>query len=109
MSVISRAAYLRRIAVAYLGSGASQLTFWHGTPRAALYLKKDGLGPYYMRFDEKADYSAHLDPDSVPMLDYRGVLGLQYNPIAIAQYALGNHTLWLENNSPERLEKLEAK
>jgi heparosan-N-sulfate-glucuronate 5-epimerase len=108
MSVISRAAYLRRIAVAYLGSGASQLTFWHGTPRAALYFQKDGLGPYYMRFDEKADYSAHLDPDSVPMLDYRGVLGLQYNPIAIAQYALGNHTLWLENNSPERLAKLEA-
>jgi heparosan-N-sulfate-glucuronate 5-epimerase len=108
MSVFSRTAYLRRIAAAYIGSGASQLTFWHGIPRVAQDFKKDELGSYYMRFDEKADYSAHLDPNGVPMLDYRGTLGLQYNPIAIAQYALGNHTLWLENNSPERLNKLES-
>ncbi len=108
MSVFSRAAYLRRIAAAYVGSGASQLTFWHGTPRAASDFKKDELGPYYMRFDEKADYSAHHDTNGVPMLDYRGTLGLQYNPIAIAQYALGNHTLWLETGSVERLGRLEA-
>jgi len=108
MSIFSRAAYLRRVAAAYLGPGASQLTFWHGTPRAAPDFKTDELGPYYMRFDEKADYSAHLDPAGVPMLDYRGAIGLQYNPIAIAQYCLGNHTLWLDDGSSERLSRLEA-
>jgi heparosan-N-sulfate-glucuronate 5-epimerase len=108
MSVFSRAAYLRRVAAAYFGPGASQLTFWHGTPHAASDFKTDELGPYYMRFDEKADYSAHLDSSGVPMLDYRGAIGLQYNPIAIAQYCLGNHTLWLEDGSGDRLERLEA-
>ena len=108
MSVLSRANYIRRIVAAYLGSGASQLTFWHGIPTAASDFQNNQLGPYYMRFDEKAEYTAHLDPNGVPMLDYRAGLGLQYNPIAIAQYALGNHTLWLETKSPERLEKLEA-
>lgn len=108
MSVLSRAAYIRRIAVAYLGSGDSHLTFWHGTPEAASIIETETLGPYYMRFDAKADYSAQLDSNGVPMLDYRGTKGLQYNPIAIAQYCLGNHTLWLDNQSDERLERVES-
>jgi heparosan-N-sulfate-glucuronate 5-epimerase len=108
MSLLSRVNYLRRIAIAYIGSGNSHLTFWHGTPQAAADLMADKLGPYYMRFDAKADYSADHDSLGVPMLDYRGATGLQYNPIAIAQYCLGNHSLWLDNASADRLKRVET-
>jgi heparosan-N-sulfate-glucuronate 5-epimerase len=58
-----------------------------------------------MRFDAKADYTNILDDHGVPMLDYHGAIGRQYNPIAIAQYALGNHTLWLETHDQDRLDQ----
>jgi heparosan-N-sulfate-glucuronate 5-epimerase len=87
-------------------SSSSQLTFWHDAPTVEPSLKVDELGPYYMRFAQKANYDSLLDADGVPMLDYRGIIGHQYNPIAIAQYALGNHTLWLESQDESRLSKL---
>ena len=43
-----------------------------------------------MLFAEKADYAGHHDSAGIPMLDYRGKIGLQYNPIAIAQWGLAN-------------------
>ena len=42
------------------------------------------------------------------MLDYRGQIGLQYNPIAIAQYGLGNYNLFVQENSEERRRKFLA-
>jgi heparosan-N-sulfate-glucuronate 5-epimerase len=87
-------------------SSSSQLTFWHDTPTVEPSLKVDELGSYYMRFAQKANYDSLLDANGVPMLDYRGIIGPQYNPIAIAQYALGNHTLWLETQDESRLTKL---
>jgi heparosan-N-sulfate-glucuronate 5-epimerase len=48
------------------------------------------LGPYYLLFLEKADYAGPYDPAGIPMLNYHGKIGLQYNPIAIAQWGLGN-------------------
>ena len=58
MSAATRWNYYRRIFSAYLGSGRSQLTFWHETPeinpRAANAIR---LGEYYMLFREKADYA----------------------------------------------------
>lgn len=50
------------------------------------------LGEYYMNFDEKAHYSL-ADGNGIPMLNYRGTIGRQYNPIAIAQWGLGNFNL----------------
>ena len=44
---------------------------------------KDKLGPYYMSFHSKANYNGHYDADGIPMLDYYGSIGIQYNPIAI--------------------------
>ena len=61
-----------------------------------------------MRFAFKADYAEILDDNGVPMLDYRGAIGQQYNPIAIAQYALGNHTLWTDTQDANRLSKCVA-
>ena len=39
------------------------------------------------------------------MLDYHGTIGLQYNPIAVAQYALGHYNLSLETNDENHLDQ----
>jgi heparosan-N-sulfate-glucuronate 5-epimerase len=95
-----RAAYYRRIFSAYLTRGQSQLTFWQ-TPTLNPNLRTDSLGEYYMTFFEKADYPGVYDESGIPLLDYRGDVGLRYNPIAIAQYALGNYNL-LNRTGDER-------
>jgi len=103
--VARRLNYYRRIFAAYLGSGESQLTFWHDVPDANPNFRVDDIGEYYQPFVAKANYPGHYDAAGVPMLDYRGALGLQYNPIAIAQYGLGNYNLWLRTADPERRRK----
>jgi len=39
------------------------------------------------------------------MLDYRGVIGVQYNPIAIAQWGLANYNLFCETGDNVRRQK----
>jgi hypothetical protein len=90
MPLATRIQYYRRVFSAYLGSGKSQLTFWHETPQENPRATIDRLGEYYMLFAEKADYAGYHDEGGIPMLDYRGQIGLQYNPIAIAQWGLAN-------------------
>lgn len=63
------------------------------------------LGEYYMSFAEKADYPGAYDSSGVPMLDYHGRIGPQYNPIAIAQYGLGNYNLFRHRSNLERRKK----
>ena len=111
MSVAARWQYYRRILPAYLGSGRSQLTFWHDTPeissRANINVQEDNqpLGPYYMSFREKSDYAGAYDAAGIPMLDYRGAIGSQYNPIAIAQWGLANYNRFCETSDAARLQK----
>jgi len=105
MSISRRLNYYRRIAAAYLTSTPSHLTFWHEKPEADPRASASELGAYYMAFRSKADYHAHLDPEDIPQLDYRGAIGLQYNPIAIAQYGLGNFNLYLAANDQQRLRR----
>jgi|SRR5450432_2549794 heparosan-N-sulfate-glucuronate 5-epimerase len=93
MSFSSRLNYYRRIFRAYLMPGQSQLTFWHETPQINPRAFGNELGEYYMPFAAKADYPGHHDSAGIPMLNYRGRIGLQYNPIAIAQWGLGNYNL----------------
>ena len=50
----------------------------------------NALGEYYMTFAEKAGYAGPHDDRGVPMLNYHGQIGVQYNPIAVAQWGLGN-------------------
>ena len=97
--------YYRRIFSAYLGSGRSQLTFWHETPEANPRATSSQLGEYYMLFREKADYAGHYDGAGIPMLDYHGTIGLQYNPIAIAQWGLANYNLFCEAGDTNRWQK----
>ena len=98
-------AYYQRIFSAYVLGGKSHLTFWHETPTENSNAAPGELGEYYMLFAEKADYRGAYDPSGVPQLDYHGHIGLQYNPIAIAQFGLGNYNLWRRAAAPERRKK----
>lgn len=95
-------AYYRRILSAYILGGKSHLTFWHETPAENPNFNPTDLGEYYMLFAEKADYRGNYDAQGIPRLDYHGNIGLQYNPIAIAQYGLGNFNLWRRTGELER-------
>lgn len=108
MSFAKRIHYYQRIFSAYLGTGTSQLTFWHEAPEAKPRASYDRLGEYYMTFAAKADYAGHYDVAGIPMLDYRGQIGLQYNPIAIAQYGLGNYNLFADTRDETRRRKFLA-
>jgi heparosan-N-sulfate-glucuronate 5-epimerase len=105
MSATTRWHYYRRIFSAYLGYGRSQLTFWHEVPEMNSRATASRLGEYYMLFREKADYAGHYDAAGIPMLDYRGVIGLQYNPIAIAQWGLANYNRFCESGDQARWQK----
>jgi heparosan-N-sulfate-glucuronate 5-epimerase len=105
MSLATRWHYYRRIFRAYHGSGQSQLTFWHDTPEINPRATTSRLGEYYMLFREKADYAGHYDVAGIPMLDYHGVIGLQYNPIAIAQWGLANYNRFCSTSDEARWQK----
>lgn len=101
----SRINYYRRIFSAYLTPKKSQLTFWHEVPEINHGFETEELGEYYMTFAAKADYEGQYDNAGIPMLNYHGETGLQYNPIAIAQYGLGNYNLMRRTESDERRQK----
>ena len=101
----SKWAYYRRVFDAYILGGNSHLTFWHGTPEMNPEALVDRLGQYYMSFAGKAAYPGPFDAQGIPLLDYRGSIGRQYNPIAIAQYGLGNHNLYCQIGSGEAYRK----
>lgn len=103
--LLPRLSYYRRIFSAYLLGGKSHLSFWHETPAENLNAIAGELGEYYMPFAEKADYRGAYDSEGIPQLDYHGKIGLQYNPIAIAQYGLGNYNLFRRTADPRRREK----
>jgi heparosan-N-sulfate-glucuronate 5-epimerase len=102
MSLSQRLHYYRRIFDAYLLPGKSHLTFWHETPQMNPAASPSELDEYYMLFSEKANYSGRHDSSGIPMLDYRGKIGPQYNPIAIAQWGLGNYNLFCRTKEHER-------
>jgi len=86
--------YYKRLYETYIKGEKSHLDFWHGTPMINPAFEKDTLGQYYMLFYSKAKYDGYFDENGVPLLNYRGDIGLQHNPIAIAQYGLGNYNLY---------------
>lgn len=102
MSFSSRLNYYRRVFRAYLVPGQSQLTFWHDTPQLNPRASFSELGEYCMPFSAKANYPGHYDSSGIPMLNYHGQIGLQYNPIAIAQWGLGNYNLHRQTQDPDR-------
>jgi len=105
VSLSSKLNYYRRILSTYLRPGRSQLSFWHDTPVANPAALTGELGEYYMDFSQKADYAGPHDGAGIPLLDYRGTIGLQYNPIAIAQWGLGNFGWFCRTGHAERRDK----
>lgn len=105
MALKEQLTYYRRIFSAYLTGTKSHLTFWHGDSEVNDEFEPGELGQYYMPFVAKADYTGHYDDQGIPMLNYRGAVGLQYNPIAIAQYGLGNYNLCRRSGDPGRRRK----
>jgi len=97
--------YYQRIFAVYLTPRKSQLTFWHEVPEVNEHFRPGELSEYYMPFTAKADYPGQYDPNGIPLLDYHGKVGHQYNPIAIAQYGLGNYNLFCRTGDPERRRK----
>jgi len=102
---VPRLSYYRRIFSAYVLGGNSHLTFWHETPAENPKATPGELGEYYMFFSEKADYRGAYDAAGIPLLNYRGHIGLQFNPIAIAQYGLGNYNLFCRTGDRSRRQK----
>jgi hypothetical protein len=108
MSIQSRLQYLRRIFAAYTTPASSHLTFWHEAPEVNPRARVHTLGEYYMSFAEKADYAAACDEGGIPLLDYHGRIGLQYNPIAIAQWGLGNYNAFCRTGCEQHRRKFLA-
>jgi len=102
---MSRLAYLKRIFSAYITPKKSHLTFWHGDPQVNENVDPEELGEYYMPFIAKANYNGAYDKKNIPMLNYHGRIGLKYNPIAIAQYGLGNYNLYCRTGEKSRRSK----
>jgi heparosan-N-sulfate-glucuronate 5-epimerase len=97
MKLLNRIPYFWRIFSAYAMPTESHLTFWHEAPESNPSATGNKLGEYYMTFREKADYAGERDQSGIPRLNYRGRIGLQYNPIAIAQWGLGNYNCFSRN------------
>lgn len=100
--------YLSRILPAYVLRKNSQLTFWHERPQVnlnAFKTSRDEVGEYYMTFYDKANYPGPFDSDGIPLLDYHGRIGKQYNSVAISQYGLGNYNLFKKSDDSRYYEK----
>jgi len=94
-----RIKYWNRILLTYLVKDKSNLSFWHGEPQINKKSNYQKLGQYYMKFLYKANYSGDFDSKGIPMLNYHGNIGLQYNPIAISQWGLGNYNIYKDKKN----------
>jgi hypothetical protein len=108
ISLGKKANYIQRVLSSYIFSKNSQLTFWHEVPAINQSSFTRELGQYYMTFAQKAAYPGPFDEQGIPLLDYHGKVGRQYNPIAIAQYALAHYNLAKANQDTGSLNKFGA-
>ena len=99
----NRIAYLQRVLAVYLFSGRGPLRFWYETPELnERAFDSPELGEYYMTFRGKAVYPGPFDAAGIPLLDYRGDIGCQYNPIAVAQYGLACYNKYRWDSDADR-------
>lgn len=103
MALKNRLNYWSRIFPAYSKKNKSQLSFWHNKPEINNSFSKNKLGQYYMLFKSKAYYSGFFDQNGIPLLNYEGKIGKQYNPIAIAQYGLAHYNIYQKTKDQKSL------
>jgi hypothetical protein len=60
---------------------------------------------YYLDFSEKLKYKGPFDKNGIPLLDYKGDIGIRYNPCAIAQYGLGALSHFAKTKSEDSFKK----
>lgn len=77
----------------------SAVSFWH-TPIGPVAYDYSSLDDYYIDLSAKTDYRGPFDGDGIPVLDYFGAIGRQYNPCAVAQWGLGAFQRW-QRGEPE--------
>ncbi len=99
----SRIRYWQALAARYLGGGS--VGFWHTHLVAKGNYDPPTLHGYYIDFSSKTRYPGPFDERGVPMLDYKGDLGVRYNPCAIAQFALGVLEEYYRTDDPVQLER----
>lgn len=73
------------------------VSFWH-TRIGPVYYSFEALEDYYIDLSEKNHYKGPYDRDGIPLLDYFGSIGRQYNPCAVAQWGLGAWQQWQRGN-----------
>jgi hypothetical protein len=93
--VAARVEYLVRVLQVYARPASGPLSFWHEEPEFNQSHRRDAR-QYFMRFSGKANYAGPFDANGIPLLDYRGRIGRQYNPIAIAHYGLARFNRWCD-------------
>lgn len=69
------------------------VSFWHTAVGPVCY-DYSTLDDYYIDLREKTAYAGPYDTAGVPVLDYFGSIGKQYNPCAISQWGLGAYQHW---------------
>jgi hypothetical protein len=95
---MARIQHLKRALQVYGRPASGPLSFWYEEPEVNETSRQDSR-QYFMRFRGKASYAGPFDADGIPLLDYRGRIGRQYNPIAIAQYGLARFNRWCEGGT----------
>lgn len=78
----------------------SAVSFWH-TPIRGVEYDYSTLDDYYIDFSAKPCYLGPYDERGIPLLDYLGDVGRQYNPCAISQWGLGAYQRW-RRGEPEQ-------
>jgi len=96
---MGRIEHIVRSLQVYARPASGPLSFWHELPEVNESRRRDAR-QYFMRFRGKAEYSRPFDARGIPLIDYRGLIGRQYNPIAIAQYGLARFNRWCDTGSP---------
>jgi len=97
---MARKDYLKRILNAYvLKRLDSNVSFWHTALSVNQLDDYDihNVRRYPMNFTTKTFFKNYCDDSGIILLNYHGTLGLQYNPNAIAQQALGYYDKYLDN------------
>ena len=69
------------------------VSFWHTAVGPVRY-DYATLDDYYVDLRSKTAYKGPYDSKGVPLLDYFGFIGKQYNPCAISQWGLGAYQRW---------------
>lgn len=93
----------------YGSKKTSSLAFWwlplyEGSGNYAF--SKSGVWDYYLDFSSKSEYRLLFDENGVILLDYKGTIGIQYNPCAVAQYGLGLCAMYSKTKNLELLKKI---